>query len=174
MPAFGPIRRRELIRHLRRAGFDGPYAGGRHQHIEKGKTEVGNSQSSSERNQQTNACRCSATSRYYSHRMGAPIVLHIISDTQLMIGTLDMLTDYINAAMRNAKYKILSDDGSYYGEIPGIQGVYANHKTLEGCRDELQSVLEGWIILGLQLNHTLPEVAGMVLAPFEKLDAEDF
>ena len=28
-----------------------------------------------------------------------------------------MLTEYIAAAMREAKYEILEDDGSYYGEI---------------------------------------------------------
>ena len=74
-----------------------------------------------------------------------------------------MLTEYIAAAMRKAKYEILEDDGSYYGEIPGIQGVYANHETLEGCRDQLQSVLEGWIILGLQFNDPFPEVAGITI-----------
>jgi len=42
-----------------------------------------------------------------------------------------MLSRYIQAAMRQAKYKILSDDGSYYGEIPGFQGVYANAGCLE-------------------------------------------
>jgi predicted RNA binding protein YcfA (HicA-like mRNA interferase family) len=30
MPPFGPISRRELIRNLRRLGFDGPYSGGKH------------------------------------------------------------------------------------------------------------------------------------------------
>ena len=30
MPQFGPIKRRDLIRYLRRAGFDGPYEGGKH------------------------------------------------------------------------------------------------------------------------------------------------
>jgi len=30
MPPFGPISRRELIRALRAAGFDGPYSGGKH------------------------------------------------------------------------------------------------------------------------------------------------
>jgi predicted RNA binding protein YcfA (HicA-like mRNA interferase family) len=30
MPSFGPISRKDLIRALRRAGFDGPYSGGRH------------------------------------------------------------------------------------------------------------------------------------------------
>ena len=74
-----------------------------------------------------------------------------------------MLTEYIAAAMRKAKYEILEDDGSYYGEIPGIQGVYANHETLEGCRDQLQSVLEGWIVLGLQFNDPFPEVGGITI-----------
>ena len=30
MPAFGPIKRTDLIRYLRRAGFEGPYGGGKH------------------------------------------------------------------------------------------------------------------------------------------------
>jgi predicted RNA binding protein YcfA (HicA-like mRNA interferase family) len=30
MPAFGPISRKNLIRRLRAAGFDGPYSGGKH------------------------------------------------------------------------------------------------------------------------------------------------
>jgi predicted RNase H-like HicB family nuclease len=74
-----------------------------------------------------------------------------------------MLTSYINAAMRQATYEILSD-GTFYGEIPGFKGVYANAKTLEACREELQEILEGWIILGLRLGHSLPVVNGIELA----------
>ncbi len=73
-----------------------------------------------------------------------------------------LLTDYIQAAMRHARYEILSD-GTYYGEIPNFQGVYANEPTLEACRETLQEVLEGWILLGLRLGHTLPEVDGISL-----------
>ena len=73
-----------------------------------------------------------------------------------------MLTEYIRAAMRQATYEILSD-GTFYGEIPGFQGVYANSQTLENCREELQEVLEGWIVLGLQLGHTLPAINGISL-----------
>lgn len=69
-----------------------------------------------------------------------------------------MLTEYIRAAMHRAKYEILPDDGSFYGEIPGFQGVYANAITLEDCREQLQEVLEGWIVLGLRLGHSLPVV----------------
>lgn len=35
MPQFGPIKRNDLIRNLRRLGFDGPYSGGRHQYMAK-------------------------------------------------------------------------------------------------------------------------------------------
>jgi predicted RNase H-like HicB family nuclease len=74
-----------------------------------------------------------------------------------------MLTAYIQAAMRRATYEILPDDEGYYGEIPGLQGVYSNADTLEECRDELQSVLEGWIALGLTLGHPFPEIDGYTL-----------
>jgi predicted RNase H-like HicB family nuclease len=47
-----------------------------------------------------------------------------------------MLTDYIRAALNQAHYEIL-DDGTFYGEIPGLPGVLANAVTLEACRDEL-------------------------------------
>lgn len=79
-----------------------------------------------------------------------------------------MLTEYITAAMRNAKYKIL-DDGSFYGEVPTLQGVWANADTLEQCRDELHSVLEGWITLGLQFGDPIPDVNGVSLRAREKI-----
>jgi hypothetical protein len=53
-----------------------------------------------------------------------------------------VITNYIRSAMRRATYEILPD-GTYYGEIPGFQGVYANAPTLEECRETLQEVLEG-------------------------------
>jgi hypothetical protein len=35
MPSFGPISRKELIRCLKVLGFEGPYAGGKHQYMVK-------------------------------------------------------------------------------------------------------------------------------------------
>jgi hypothetical protein len=40
MPRFGPIKRVELIRYLRKAGFDGPYSGTKHQFMIKGDVTV--------------------------------------------------------------------------------------------------------------------------------------
>ncbi|MEW6684881.1 MAG: type II toxin-antitoxin system HicB family antitoxin [Candidatus Edwardsbacteria bacterium] len=74
-----------------------------------------------------------------------------------------MLTEYIGAAMRKAKYEILPDDNTFYGEIPGFDGVYANADTLEACRSELEEVLEEWIFFRMSRNLPLPIVNGIEL-----------
>ena len=75
-----------------------------------------------------------------------------------------MLTNYIRSAMYHARYEILSDDDTFYGEIPGFDGVYANAETLEACRTELEEVLEEWILFRVSRNLPLPEVDGITLA----------
>ncbi|MEK7822127.1 MAG: type II toxin-antitoxin system HicB family antitoxin, partial [Planctomycetota bacterium] len=57
-----------------------------------------------------------------------------------------MLVEYIQGALEKAEYKKL-DDGSWFAEIPGFEGVWANGKTVEECRKELVEVLEEWLIL---------------------------
>ncbi len=41
---------------------------------------------------------------------------------------------------------------SFYAEIKDLRGVWAVGKTLEECRDNLASTLEGWVILRLRMN----------------------
>ena len=77
-----------------------------------------------------------------------------------------MLSSYIREAMRLAKYEIL-EDKTYYGELPGFNGVWANADSLDACREELQSVLEDWLVLGMRMGHDLPVVAGINLIPAE-------
>ncbi|RJP93731.1 MAG: type II toxin-antitoxin system HicB family antitoxin [Desulfobacteraceae bacterium] len=67
-----------------------------------------------------------------------------------------MLLEYVQAALRHAKYEILPDDGSYYGEISECNGVYANANTLEDCREELREVLEDWVLFRVHKNLPLP------------------
>ncbi len=71
-----------------------------------------------------------------------------------------MISQYLAAALRKARYEILSDDGSFYGEIEGFDGVYANAATLEDCREELREVLEEWILFRVSRNLPLPVVDG--------------
>lgn len=57
-----------------------------------------------------------------------------------------MLTEFILKTLKSAKYKLLKD-GSYFGEIRGFKGVWANAKNLKDCKKELQEVLEDWLSL---------------------------
>ncbi|MEO5331912.1 MAG: type II toxin-antitoxin system HicB family antitoxin [Magnetococcus sp. YQC-5] len=70
-----------------------------------------------------------------------------------------MLVNYLHTAMRQARYEILSDDQSFYGEIPVCKGMYANASTLEACREELKEVLEEWVLFRIHKNLTLPVIA---------------
>jgi predicted RNase H-like HicB family nuclease len=57
-----------------------------------------------------------------------------------------MLTEFIRNKLKIARYKLLKN-GQFYGEIPGVPGVWANARTLEACRKELHEVFEGWLSL---------------------------
>ena len=74
-----------------------------------------------------------------------------------------MIRQYISAAMKRAKYEILPDDGSFYGEIPGIQGVWSNADTLEECRIELEEVLEDWLLVTFNRQLSVPVIDGIDL-----------
>ena len=74
-----------------------------------------------------------------------------------------MLTKYIEKAMQNAKYEILSDTGQYYGEIPICRGVFACAETLERCRNLLAEILEDWIFFRIYNHLNLPKIDGIKL-----------
>lgn len=65
------------------------------------------------------------------------------------------LTAYVEQAMARAVYDKL-EDGTYTGRIPPCPGVTAFGHSLKECEEELRSVLEEWILLGLKLQHPLP------------------
>jgi hypothetical protein len=73
-----------------------------------------------------------------------------------------MLSDYIRAAMHSSHYSVL-DDGTFLGEIPQCDGLWGNVGTLEACRDDLESALEDWILLGVYIHHELPVIDGIDL-----------
>jgi len=75
-----------------------------------------------------------------------------------------VLTKYIRAAMHRAKYEILPDDGTYCGAIPDFEGVYANADTLEASRENLEQVLEEWVLFRVSRSLPLPIVDNIELA----------
>lgn len=67
-----------------------------------------------------------------------------------------MLMTYIEAAMEQAVYELVEDEGWYWGEIPSLQGVWARHTTLDGCQRELREALGDWLALRLRLGLEIP------------------
>jgi len=76
-----------------------------------------------------------------------------------------MLATYIKNAMKKAHYEILEESKTYYGKIKakGFDGVWAEGKTLEECREELEEVLEEWIFLRISRNLPIPKINGIKL-----------
>ncbi len=66
-----------------------------------------------------------------------------------------MLSEYTVKKLKQARYKLLKN-GSYFGEIPGLRGVWANAKGLEDCREELRSALEDWLLFKLKEGDAIP------------------
>jgi len=71
-----------------------------------------------------------------------------------------MLGEYIQGAIESAEYKKL-EDGSWFAEIPGFSGAWANGKSVEECRKELIEVLEEWIVLKIKDKDNIPIVKGI-------------
>lgn len=73
-----------------------------------------------------------------------------------------MLTEYIQKAMSKAIYEKL-EDGTYSGEIPACPGTIVFGQTLYECQAELQSVLEGWLLVKIRHGDDLPIIEGIDL-----------
>ncbi len=74
-----------------------------------------------------------------------------------------MFAEYLQAAMRHAEYEQI-EDGTYFGSIPGFQGVWSDAATIEDAQKELTEVLEEWILFRISRQLDLPEVDGCTLA----------
>jgi predicted RNase H-like HicB family nuclease len=70
-----------------------------------------------------------------------------------------MITEYISGALKRARFEKIEDRNPYYGEIPGLKGVWATGKTLTACRRNLSEVLDGWIIVRLRKSLPLPKLS---------------
>ncbi len=77
-----------------------------------------------------------------------------------------MLASYIDQAMERAVYEIIEDENSFWGEIPGLQGVWARQPTLESCRRELREALSDWLALRLRMGLPIPVIADIDLNRF--------
>jgi predicted RNase H-like HicB family nuclease len=72
-----------------------------------------------------------------------------------------MLTNYIQKALDNARYEIIEDEEPYYGEVPGLDGVWATGPTLETCRKHLAAALEDWLVFSIAKGFPVPAIDGI-------------
>jgi predicted RNase H-like HicB family nuclease len=75
-----------------------------------------------------------------------------------------MLTAYIQQALHHAKYEVM-ENGRFFGQIPACPGTWAEGTSLEECRDELQSVLEDWILVKARHGDIFPVIDGIDINP---------
>ena len=80
-----------------------------------------------------------------------------------------MIREYIDAALQHARYELIDDEEPYYGEVPELQGVWATGKTLEGCRQELAEVIDGWILVRLSRGLPIPPVGDVQIVPPQEM-----
>lgn len=67
-----------------------------------------------------------------------------------------MLVHYIQTALEQAHYEIIEDEEPYYGEVPGLDGVWATGATLESCRSNLAEAVEDWLLFSIAQGLSIP------------------
>ena len=67
-----------------------------------------------------------------------------------------MFQEFLTSYLQKARYELIDRGKTYYGEIPELKGVWATGKTLEECRKNLLETLEGWVLLRLRKNLSIP------------------
>jgi predicted RNase H-like HicB family nuclease len=81
-----------------------------------------------------------------------------------------MITEYIQAALKEANYQIIEDEEPYYGEVPGLDGVWASGKTLEECRHNLAEVIDGWLVVRLKRGLSIPPIGGKKIEELKRIE----
>jgi len=67
--------------------------------------------------------------------------------------------EYIFEMMKLAKYEKLND-GTYYGSISRIKGIWVNETSKKKCEKALWEVSEEWVLLKVYRRSVLPVLRG--------------
>ncbi len=82
-----------------------------------------------------------------------------------------MITEYIEEALKRARYEIINDEEPYYGEVEELKGVWAIGKSLEECRNNLKEVIEGWILLSIKKGIEIPRLGNYEIKEIQEVSA---
>ncbi len=70
------------------------------------------------------------------------------------------LADYVNAALKLTVYE-RDENGVIVASVPGASGFFAQGDTFEEARENLRDVIEGNVLLALQLGLDIPDIPGV-------------
>jgi predicted RNase H-like HicB family nuclease len=82
-----------------------------------------------------------------------------------------VLSKYVEAALKKAEYS-KDEDGIIIAKIPGASGYFAQGDTFEEARANLQDVIEGNVILALQLGLEIPQIEGVEIKEIDYAETE--
>jgi predicted RNase H-like HicB family nuclease len=71
------------------------------------------------------------------------------------------LQKYIQAALKKAQYEFDEDTASYVGYVEELPVCWAQGDSIEEARAELESIIEGWILLSIRRGERLPSLGGV-------------
>ena len=70
------------------------------------------------------------------------------------------LSRYVEAALGQAEYE-RDENGIVVAQVPSADGFYAQGDTFEQARENLREVIEGNVMLALQLGWAIPAIVGV-------------
>jgi predicted RNase H-like HicB family nuclease len=82
-----------------------------------------------------------------------------------------MLLEYVQAALERARYEIIEDEESFYGEVSSLPGVWATGKTLEECRRNLTGAIEDWVLFSVARALPIPALGRAEIRLPERISA---
>ena len=70
------------------------------------------------------------------------------------------VTEYAEKALKKAEY-CRDENGVVIGKVPEASGFFAQGDNFEDARANLREVIEGNVVLALQLGLPIPEIEGV-------------
>jgi predicted RNase H-like HicB family nuclease len=73
------------------------------------------------------------------------------------------LRAYLEQALHLAEYA-QDENGVWIAKVPGVEGYFAQGHTVEDAREALADIVEGNVLLALQLGFPIPPLPGVEIS----------
>lgn len=66
-----------------------------------------------------------------------------------------MFTEFVLKKLKTARYEKI-EDGTYFGTIPSMRGVWGNGRTIAACREDLRGAFKDWLMFKIYDHEKIP------------------